>query len=61
MTLIHVPNPTCTKSQEEALALFSSKEKLCKISLEYSKELTQAVRIQKKTQINDVGAHLRDF
>ncbi|KAM3587067.1 hypothetical protein VKS41_002113 [Umbelopsis sp. WA50703] len=41
--------------QEEALALFSSKEKLCKISLEYSKELTQAVRIQKKTQINDIA------
>ncbi|GAB5588354.1 hypothetical protein Unana1_03254 [Umbelopsis nana] len=40
--------------QEDALAVFSTKEKLCKVSLEYSKELTKAVRHLKHTERNDI-------
>ncbi|KAG2176796.1 hypothetical protein INT44_007460 [Umbelopsis vinacea] len=40
--------------QEDALAVFSSKEKLCKISFEYSWELTRTVRSLKHDERYDI-------
>ncbi|CAO3665374.1 unnamed protein product [Umbelopsis ramanniana] len=40
--------------QEDALTVFSSKEKLCKISFEYSWELTRTVRILKHSERDDI-------